>query len=47
VNAALDACRTELCLEMRDVLLLDPALIAHAVPPEAGAGIAVRREPEL
>lgn len=43
VNGAVDACRTELCLEARDVLLLDPALMAHAAAPGAGRGIAVRR----
>jgi hypothetical protein len=43
VNDAVDACRTELCLEARDVLLLDPALMAHATTPGAGAGIDVRR----
>jgi hypothetical protein len=44
VNEAIDACRTELCLEARDVLLLDPALMAHAGAPGACCGIVVRRE---
>lgn len=44
VNGAVVACRTELCLEARDVLLLDPALMAHAGAPGACGGIAVRRE---
>lgn len=44
VNAAVEACRSELTLEARDVLLLDPALVAHAVAIGGEAGIAVRRE---
>lgn len=44
VNAAVRACRSELCLEARDVVLLDPSLTAYAAAPGAGAGVVVRLE---
>ncbi|HTV21697.1 MAG TPA: hypothetical protein VMG12_23570 [Polyangiaceae bacterium] len=44
VNSAIEACRSELRLEARDVLVMDPALTAHATAPSADAGIAIRRE---
>jgi len=44
VNAAVDACRSELSLEARDVLLLDPSRIMRATLLGADAGITVRRE---